>query len=412
MSSEYPPQKWRLVDAGEYLGSGLLKLIQVSSLGEKPFVAISYRWTKAITDWRTRIIECGNAHPGDLSYETRLALGSLTFSTLTHDTLIDDASAIEGQRFLSQAALNVTIENHRYFWMDIVCINQDVRAEKEFFVPKMGTLYESAAITHVYPIGTTFLSTLESQELYFPIWETRAWTLQEQIVSRNVIFCYLFDGEKTDEVIELTSSGNTTCMPPRTLNGSVVTSVDGIRIDPTTLCIFWQSSEHATTCILEREGKYGGLPTTVFIALEIGKHGRWSGHQRAIGRNGLYKSIFALRQGDASPLKRVRTALMFHGGREATLPHDMLYSLLGVLDMEYFPVSYSISPEEARLAFFEAMTSQTLSFVVGTDWGYSVSPNCDSALPRIYNSHPIIGDRKSTRLNSSHSGESRMPSSA
>ena len=82
---------------------------------------------------------------------------------------------------------------------------------------------------------------------------------------------------------------------------------------------------------------------------------------------------------------------MFHGGRQATLPVDMLYSLLGILDMEDFPVSYSLSPEDARLAFFEAMPSQTLSFVLGTDWGYNLSPNHDSALPRIYNSHPVVG---------------------
>ena len=162
------------MDANEYLYNGFLKLIEVSNLEEKPFVAISYRWTKAVTDWRACIIKCSNSYQGELSYETRLALGSLVFSALTFNTLIDDASAIEGHRFLSQVALNVSIGDHRYFWMDIICINQDVRAEKEFFVPKMGTLYKSAVTTHAYPIGTSFLSTLESQELYFPIWETRA----------------------------------------------------------------------------------------------------------------------------------------------------------------------------------------------------------------------------------------------
>ena len=64
---EDPPHKWRLVDANEYLYSGILKLIEVSNLEEKPFVAISYRWTKAVTDWRARIIEYSNLHQGDLT---------------------------------------------------------------------------------------------------------------------------------------------------------------------------------------------------------------------------------------------------------------------------------------------------------------------------------------------------------
>ena len=37
------------------------------------------------------------------------------------------------------------------------------------------------------------------------------------------------------------------------------------------------------------------------------------------------------------------------------------------------------------------------------DWGLGIGPNPQSQIPK---------DRKSTRLNSSHSGESRMPSSA
>ena len=251
--------------------------------------------------------------------------------------------------------------------MDIVCINQDVREEKDFFVPRMGTLYKSAAVTHAYPIGTSFLSTLESQELYFPIWETRAWTLQEQIMSRSITFFYLFEGDMTSDVIQLFSPTTPVSFPPWALGGRMATQADAARIGSNRVCVLWQSSEHATTCVLETESC--GLPSSAFMELEIGKNGRWDGHQRSIGRSALYKAIAPLRDGALSPQRTIRTALMFHGGRQATLPVDMLYSLLGILEMEDFPVSYSLSPEDARLAFFEAMPSHTLSFVLGTDWG-------------------------------------------
>ena len=41
-----------------------------------------------------------------------------------------------------------------------------------------------------------------------------------------------------------------------------------------------------------------------------------------------------------------------------------------------------------------------------------MSPAASSAVLQWFTDHFAVGDRKSTRLNSSHSGESRMPSSA
>ena len=106
-------------------------------------------------------MDYGNARSPSLSYEKRLAIGSATFSALSQRSLIDDASAIEGQRFFAEIAFQVMMSLQQYFWMDIVCIDQDVIAEKEFFVPKMGLLYGAAAVTYAFPTGTSFLSSLD-----------------------------------------------------------------------------------------------------------------------------------------------------------------------------------------------------------------------------------------------------------
>ncbi|TBU60419.1 hypothetical protein BD310DRAFT_905378 [Dichomitus squalens] len=423
--------KWRLVDAVTYVRTGVLKVIEVSSLKDKEFVAVSYRWSKAITDWRARIVEYGNARSPDASYERKLALGSATFSALVQRGLVDGASAVEGQRFFAQIAFQVMMSLQEYFWMDIVCINQDVIEEKEFFVPKMGTLYGTAAVTYAYPTGTSFLSSLASPEIYFPVWETRAWTLQEQIQSHSVVFSYLFDGDITDEVIRLEAQPHTYSYQLQiTLNLRVVDRADVVRIEGTT-CILWQSSEHVTTCVLQNEDSTGGLSTSAYQKLAIGQtSGRpdvglasRASHRRAIGhsdlglvselqwnlaRQNLYTTIHSLRQGTTpssrkiaslvlsrrrttSSADKVRISLGMLGGRQAAYAVDMLYSILGILDMEDFPVSYSLSAEEARLAVFEAMPSRTLAFTLGTDWSYVVSANRDSALPRIYDSKPVVG---------------------
>ena len=85
--------RWRLADAKEYLQNGVLKLVTVSSLEEKAFVAISYEPAKSISQWKARIADYGSAHGRNSSYEKTLELGSSIFSMLTQRTLIDKVAS-------------------------------------------------------------------------------------------------------------------------------------------------------------------------------------------------------------------------------------------------------------------------------------------------------------------------------
>ena len=66
-----------------------------------------------------------------------------------------------------------------------------------------------------------------------------------------------------------------------------------------------------------------------------------------------------------------------------------------------------VSPQDV---FFSGNARQVI--LPGVDGAYGVLPNHEPMVTAIMAGIVRYQDRKSTRLNSSHSGESRMPSSA
>ncbi|KAI0704047.1 hypothetical protein C8Q76DRAFT_801818 [Earliella scabrosa] len=438
--------RWRLVDAQEYVINGIVKVVEVPSLAHQEFVAISYRWTPEITSWRAQIMKYGRHQP---DYHGKLEVGSSILSASISNSLINDASVLEGHRFLTQVAFHVMLVQKQYFWIDIVCIDQDKPEEKVFFVPKMGTLYATAAVTHAYPTGTSFLPSLGTPELYFPVWETRAWTLQEHIQSRCVIFLYLFEGHVAQEAVKISSKGSTPIENPKISweipCSSGMVHVDGVQTGEN-VCYLWQSSTEVTTSVIEQESWTGGLPLSAFLNIHCSARSDSASASsqspsypwdHGLRRSTIYKDISSLREpSDAASdvgadltthhltennLQKLRTSLALQGSRHATVLADMVYSLLSVLPMEDFPVSYDLLPEdqqliitasrdgdeksvnrarhegevrlaeEARLRLFEKMPTHVLSSILGIDWIGVPSPNRDSALPRIYNTHTLIG---------------------
>ena len=250
------------------MGNGIVETVEVSSLAQQEFVAISYRWTEAITSWRAQVMKYGRHQP---NYHGKLMTGSEMLSKMTSKlSLINDASVFEGHRFLTQVAYHVLSEQKRYFWMDIICIDQDKPEEKAFFIPKMGTLYGTAVDTHAYPTGTSFLPSLSTPELYFPVWETRAWTLQEHIQSRSVTFIYLFEGHLAQEAIKISTTASGTSAERQKLSQKLdcfsgMVHIDGVETEQN-FCLLWQSSTEVTTSVIEQESWTGGLPMGAFLA--------------------------------------------------------------------------------------------------------------------------------------------------
>ncbi|OBZ66927.1 hypothetical protein A0H81_13305 [Grifola frondosa] len=383
--------KWRFVDAYEFTYFGVLKLAQAQDVAHMDYIAISYRWSSDMVAWRDELASTGRG--AECGYEERMRRGSIAITDDIESGRGGDNQALaRAHLFFTTVAFLVITAGKRYFWMDIVCINQDEPAEKEFFVPRMGSLYRGAAITHVYPTGTKILSTVASEELYFPEWDTRAWTLQEHILSSNVFFCYAFEGVSMTDIVRI-AQGESAQIPigpivqfpgaPKLVERFRACEWDGAS------CVKWYK-RNDITCLIEKESFHGGFSLSALLELEVTQKGDWSGFHRGVARSSYFKTIFQLRQ-EGTRISPVRTSLISLGGRRATVPEDMAYCLLGVLGMEDFAVKYDIGFEEARLAMFEAMPEDMLALILGTDWRCNQSSRfnglCSSQTIRIHPDH-------------------------
>ncbi|KAL0959632.1 hypothetical protein HGRIS_011334 [Hohenbuehelia grisea] len=431
------PFQWRFIDAQKFLLEGSVEIWLLPHL-PKEFVAISYTWSPAIKTWRDNVIAEGvidrfnalqiareRVELGTLSessplvknldehqYETHVTLGSRIISNRL--PFLDDPTGSMEQafRFMQTVAFLVHSRRQRWFWIDILCINQDDIREKEFFVPKMGELYRSALETHVYLFGTSFPSELTSIDIYGPLWMTRAWTLQEHLLSKAVFFCYTFTGDIAHELRRFLTYDNPTVhsfKSPRPIDFSdqAVRPAKDLPFDWVRNYVIasgaahvttWGSSGRATTCILEPEftnglGPWfgGALCDKVSQVLKDD----FDPSRRALTYNNyclaLYANIFkhVARAERGSP-REIARLMADISRRHSTVAVDQIYSILEMLDRTDFPVSYAADPQEVRLSIFESMPEDSLAATLGTEWGcYVNSAHRESALPRIYHTSPL-----------------------
>jgi len=379
-----PKFRWRLVDARAFLHTGAIRLVLVESISDFQVIAISYTWTAGIKRWRDHICK-----EEGRNYEERVLRGSRDLSTSTAPIGGSDDDAIaEAQLFFTIVAFFVLSRGGKFFWIDILCINQDEQKEKEFFVPRMGYLYCGAAETHAYPFGAKILSAVFSDKVYFPVWDTRAWTVQEQILSRNTLLCYAFQGDVQRELKEVNNSlVEASPQPTISVHTPVLNKLRHGRIH------MLETTTSTVTCYMEKESWTGNFSTAAYMHREITVKGDWSQFDRSFARTSRYEALYAVEKSSEADIPEIaRISMATVAERRATVEEDMIYCLLGTLDLDGFTVAYNIGFEEARLRVFEALEPKILAHVIGTDWASSSSTNNkDSALPRVVGSTPVTG---------------------
>jgi hypothetical protein len=376
--------QWRFVDAAAFIYHGAVRLVKVDNIPQQEYIAISYNWTQDIIDWRECLMSIGEGE----NYEEKIANGSLLASVSAQSDSLADHFLVRAHLFITAVSLLTYMRGKKLFWIDILCTNQDDIQEKEYFVPKMGSLYRKAHETLAFLTGSSIATSISSDAFYNPIWETRAWTLQEHILSKDVLFCYLIDGDaiRDIECVEDQSSG---C---QTINLRSLTT-DGYKVFSFRAgyaVVFGNGRK--VTCYTEKESWSGGLPLSSFLHTEVEGKGNWGGLEKYTGRGTLYKTVYKLRHNPSSSEETISATMMMLGGRTSTWPQDMIYSVLGILRMEDYRVDYGVSFEEARMRVFEAMGEDILALTLGTDWGCnSNTGNKDTALPRLLASEPTVG---------------------
>jgi len=146
------------------------------------------------------------------------------------------------------------------------------------------------------------------------------------------------------------------------------------------------------TCYIEAEFWYGDLPEP-FQGIGGGESELWDKALDIAARSVVQKSVYAFRhQENMTKAMIVWMSMVLIGSRESTLPEDMIYSVLGILELEDYKAHYEIGFKEARLAVFESLKETILPMTLCTDWGFNPVPgDNDSALPRIQGSEPTLG---------------------
>jgi len=383
LSDKFP---WRFVDANAFLSLGAIRIVSFDDISDLDFVAISYVWTDGIKKWRNCISSTNGS-----TYEETIERGSAMLSVSTALADISDSDGIaHAHLFLTIVAFFVLTRGKKFFWIDILCINQDEQREKSFYVPLMGDLYRRAAETHAYPFGAKIPPTLFSDEVHFPIWETRAWTVQEQILSKRVLFCYTFQGDVRQDLRNTRS--NARGSDPECLVDMHTPVLDRYRYADGIFLL--ETKGNTVTCKMEEES-WNTLPTDALVSGADGSaliRRERSDMRRGLVRGSAYK-VLSVTKGsqvsntaEAARISMLRIAME----RRSTMPEDMIYSMLGVFDLGNFRVEYKIGFEEARLRVFEALTPKILAHIIGTEWGSKSSANNkDSALPQVVGSLPV-----------------------
>ena len=359
-------------------------------------IAVSYTWSEDMRRWREKIVQMGSGR----TYEDKILRGSASVShALAGGSFsmndVDQASVTRAQLFFTIVAFMVFTRGKKFFWMDILCINQEEIEEKKFFVPRMATLYDDTYETHAYPSGAEIAPSVTHESVQNPVWETRAWTAQEHILAKRVMFCYIFQGDVVDDVrgVSKESPGpDDESAVDRQFDSPVL---DHFRYSRGIYVL--RRGEHIVTCHMEAEGQFGNFATDVLGNFSPGTMSssagvdQWDIVRKVASRSTMYKQIAEIRKSGGS-LVRARLCLQTLPTRRSTYPEDMIYSALGMFNMEDFVLEYGIGFEEARLRVFEAMRPTVLAHLLGTDWRNSQGNlHRDTALPMIVGGTPTIG---------------------
>ncbi|KAF8441549.1 hypothetical protein L210DRAFT_3644826 [Boletus edulis BED1] len=381
--------QWRLIDARAFIHNGTIRLVRIDDFRDMDVIAISYTWSEDMKRWRERIIQMGSGR----TYEDKILRGSASVShALAGGSFsmndVDQASLTRAHLFFTMVAFMVFTRGKKFFWMDILCINQEKIEEKKFFVPRMGTLYNDTYETHAYPSGAEIAPSVMHESVQKPVWETRAWTAQEHILAKRVIFCYLFQGDVVDDIRGVSESPDDEAVVNRQLDSSPV--LDQFRYSRGIYVL--RRGEHIMTCHMETEEPFGNFATSAMSKFIPGTSGvQWDMVREVASRSTMYKQIALIRK-SGGPLVQARLCLQMLPMRKSTCPEDMIYSALGTFNMEDFIPEYGIGFEEARLRVFEAMKPSVLAHLLGTDWRSNQgNVHRDTALPRIVGGVPTVG---------------------
>jgi len=161
--SNIAPARFRFVDARSLAEGDSLRVVEMSELPKKRYVAISYVW------------RAPPPPPGTVIGPTMSILGANNA----------DPISVEVLRDICRAALKL---GSSLIWLDGLCIKQSDDADKAWQIQRMYSIYQHCRECVILPAGLSRLGQLDEQTT----WVHRAWTLQEAVAPEKcqVLFAW------------------------------------------------------------------------------------------------------------------------------------------------------------------------------------------------------------------------------
>lgn len=121
-------------------------------------------------------------------------------------------TAVRKESLLALARLCLTL-GIKSFWLDCICIDQKSQLEKTREILNMGSYYAKAVRTLIFPYGLDEVGPPLLPNGGAPVWHSRAWTLQEEVMAGDKAMFVLYfsedpGGECKHEGIFLSTLGN------------------------------------------------------------------------------------------------------------------------------------------------------------------------------------------------------------
>lgn len=294
------------------------------------FASISYRWGNN-PGWSAFSMEGKQSGPHQVT-------------AVQHDSLVG----------LAKLCLSLGIE---HFWIDCLCIDQSSPAEKASEILRMGKYYSHAAKILVFPWGLDDIGPPTRWGADPPSYQSRAWTLQEEILSGQRAFAVIFitDCVRCQGICNLQCRGlcrgeaSTIALQPTSEDGLFASMSSAMRVEEdssTRQAIHLVPMRHFSTC----QNMY------------LDYHHSWVNNDVAANTHALVAHNLPFW------LTNVMTSFHQMFRRQAHLEEDMVYSMFGLLetlnvlrlDLDRQRIRYNIGVRLATLTMADYMRADML----------------------------------------------------
>jgi hypothetical protein len=245
---------------------------------------------------------------------------------------------------LTTAAKCIYKVGYEWCWIDNICIDQNSIEEKQREITSMGLYYRSAMKCLVFTGGLHNVGEIVYNNYTVPRWHNRVWTLQEAVLSKDAAYVY-----RVDNISNLTTPTRLNKMRERQIKIS---------------CSWADDGKHYL--IIDKDNVYDAVSSMLDIIYEKTKL------PLSVNKGKVLRSTLTSLKTDHWDLLN---AIRESGGRDTSKDEDVVYGILGLLNITNIEIEYGIGKHNASLKLAEALPKSYIPMLMMCDFTYNAIPD-------------------------------------